>query len=653
MTRGHTPVDRRKFLTGAAVTGAAAVSAPAVAAMPVAPVSEIAIPRLPLALPPNARQEQAEIGQPIKVAATMSGPDSRPGSDYMVDVLRALDIDYVATNPASSCRGLHESINNYAMNKKPELLTAMHEEIATAMAHGYAKVSGKPMGLLFHGTVGMQHATMGLYNAWCDRAPMLVLSGNHIDAAHRPPGVPTTHAAQDPLAIVRDFTKWDDQPASLPAVGESFARAWKFAMTPPYGPVCVSLDAHLQESAASAKIPVPRITRPTFPQGDSASVKEAAKMLLAAENPVIVVDRGARTSAFQPALVELAELIGASVVDRLGRQNFPSRHALNNTTRARGTIGAADVILGMELTDFWGIVNSYADRAESSQRRTLKESVKLISINSRDLFMKSNYQDFQRYQSVDLAIAADSEATLPALVEAIKAGLTPEMKRAATQRMEKSAKALAKQRERFFGEDATYAWDASPISTARLSAELWAVIKDLDWALVSRDVRLSNWPHRMWNFDKPYQYIGDSGGAGQGYGMGAAIGAALAHREHGRFVVNLQGDGDLMYGPGAIWTAVHHKIPLLTVMHNNRAYHQEVMHVQRVGNWRERGADRAHIGTTIDNPHVDYATLAKSMGMQGFGPIENPADLGPALKKAVEIVKAGEPVLVDVVSQPR
>ena len=649
MSNDKPSVDRRKFLTAAAVSGAAAVSAPtgvgSAQAQGVAGFTK----------PPSAADMEAEIGQPVRIAATMKEEGGRPGSDFMVDVLRAMDIDYVATNPASSCRGLHESINNYAMNKKPELLTAMHEEIATAMAHGYAKVSGKPMGLLFHGTVGIQHAVMAFYNAWCDRAPMLVMSGNHGDAAHRAPGIPTTHAAQDPLAIARDFTKWDDQPGSLQASAESLMRACKIAMTPPYGPVCVSLDAHLQEGVAnpSDKLRIPKFTRSAPPQGDSGAVKEAAQMLAAAQNPVIVVDRAARTHAFQGMLVQLAELLGAAVVDQLGRQNFPSRHPLNVTPRARGVIATADVIIGLELNDFWGIVNSYADVAEARQEKRTKADVRLVSINSRDLNLKANYQEFQRFQDVDVAIAADSEATMPALIEAVRAAMNGDMRAAAERRIASHAAATQKQSERFLNVDATYAWDASPISTARLSAELWNVIKDLDWALVSRDVRLSNWPHRIWNFDKPYQYIGDSGGAGQGYGMGAAIGAALAHREHGRLVVNLQGDGDLMYGPGAIWSAVHHKIPLLTVMHNNRAYHQEIMHVQRVGNWRDRGVDRAHIGTTIDNPHVDFATLAKSMGMEGIGPISDPKDLGAAFRRAVQIVKAGEPVLVDVVSQPR
>lgn len=318
----------------------------------------------------------------------------------------------------------------------------------------------------------------------------------------------------------------------------------------------------------------------------------------------------------------------------------------------RTTIGEADVILGLELTDFWGTVNAFADNPEQKQSSRIKENTKLISITAKDLYIRANYQDFQRFQAVDVPIAADAEASLPSLIEEIKSAMTPERRSVAEKRGEALRKAWQQTQSRQM-EAAALGWDASPISTARLSAEVWAAIKNEDWALCSRDQGLSNWPHRIWNFDKPYQYIGHSGGAGQGYAMPAAVGAALAHREHGRLAVNLQPDGDMMYAPGIIWTAVHHKIPLLTIMHNNRAYHQEVMHVQRIGNWRDRGIDRAHIGTTIDNPFIDFATLAKSMGMAGIGPIQDPAELAPTLKRAVAMVKAGEPVLVDVATQPR
>ena len=202
--------------------------------------------------------------------------------------------------------------------------------------------------------------------------------------------------------------------------------------------------------------------------------------------------------------------------------------------------------------------------------------------------------------------------------------------------------------------DASYAWDACPISVARLCAELWTQIRNEDWCLASQPgTFVGNWPLRLWDFDKPYRHIGGSGGAGMGYGAPAAVGAALANKKHGRLTVNIQTDGDLMYAPGVLWTAAHHRIPLLTVMHNNRAYHQELMEVQIAANQHNRGVDRARIGTTIDDPNIDYAKLAQGMGMAGIGPIERPEDLAPAIRRGIETVKRGEPVLIDVVTQPR
>jgi thiamine pyrophosphate-dependent acetolactate synthase large subunit-like protein len=351
-------------------------------------------------------------------------------------------------------------------------------------------------------------------------------------------------------------------------------------------------------------------------------------------------------------LVQLAELLQAPVVDQGERMNFPSRHVLNHSDRARELIAAADVIVGLELTDFWGTVNAYRDQLHRTSRSSIKTGTKLISITSGDLFGKPNYQDQQRYPDVDIAMAADGEATMPALLESVKRQLNGDRKRVFEDRGKKLASSRQQLVERAKS-DATWGWDASPISTARLSAELWAAIKDSDWALVSPIDFVSRWPMRLWNFDKPYQFIGASGGAGVGYGAPAAVGAALAHRKYGRLAVSIQADGDLMYAPGVLWTAAHHRIPLLSVMHNNRGYHQEVMHIQRMAVRHERGVDSAKLGTTLENPNIDYAGLARSLGVHAEGPITDPKDLGGALKRAVDVVKRGEPALIDVVSQPR
>jgi len=634
---------RRRFLKSAAVTGAALVGGATGGA-----AAQSAPPARP------APGTAATLGREADPAGVEVLTTDRPGGDFMVDVFKTLDLEYVAANPGSSFRGLHESIVNYGGNRAPEFITCCHEESSVAMAHGYFKAEGKPMAVLVHGTVGLQHAAMAIYNAYCDRVPLYIVAGNSIDATQRRPGVEWTHSVQDAAAMVRDFIKWDDLPASLQHFAESAVRAYKIAMTPPMMPVLLVADGALQEDPVSSHAAprVPRLTRATPPQGDSAAVAEAARWLVAAESPVIVADRAARTHAGMARLVELAEALQAPVIDQGGRLNFPTRHALNHSDRARELVSGADVILGLELTDFWGTVDAYRDQLERTSRPITKPGAKLVSITAGDLFVKGNYQDIQRYPEVDLAMAADAEATLPALIDAVRRLTTGDRTRV----FEERGRKLSTDRQRLLERartEATYAWDASPISTARLSAELWAQIKDADWSLVSPVDFVSRWPLRLWDFNKPYQFLGSSGGAGVGYGAPAAAGAALANRKRGRLSVAIQADGDLMYAPGVLWTAAHHKIPLLSVMHNNRAYHQEVMHVQRMANRHNRGITQASIGTTIDNPNIDFAGLARSMGVHAEGPITDPKDLGPAIRKALEAVRAGEPALVDVVSQPR
>ena len=631
--------DRRKFLKGAAVAGAATLAAP----------GETAVARPAARVTGPLQDPRAETGTPPEADVLTT---DHCGSDFMVDVIKSLDIEYFCANPGSSFRALHESIVNYGGNQKPEFITCCHEESSVAMAHAYSKIEGKPIGVMAHGTVGLQHAAMGIYNAYCDRVPVFIVVGNSLDATQRRPGVEWEHSVQDAASIVRDFVKWDDTPISLGHFAESAARAYKIAMTPPMEPVLLVADSDLQERPLSEKdkLRVQKATRTSPPQGDSGAVAEAAKLLVAAQNPVIVADRAARTAAGMKYLMELAETLQAPVLDQGGRMNFPTRHKLNLSGRGRPLIAEADVILGLELTDFWGTVNSYRDQLERTSRRITKPGTKLISITAGDLYIKSNYQDFERYPEIDIAMAADAEATLPALTEAVKRLITPDRKNAFQARGAKLAAAhdAAAEQAR---KEAAYGWDASPISTARMSAELWAQIKNEDWSLVSNGA--GGWPQRLWNFDKYYQHIGGSGGAGVGYGAPASVGGALANRKYGRLSVSIQNDGDLMYAPGVLWTASHHRIPLLSVMHNNRAYHQEVMHLQRMGNRHNRGIDRAYIGTTIEDPNIDYAKLAQSMSWYAEGPITDPKDLGPAIKRALAAVKRGEPALVDVVSQPR
>ncbi len=640
-------VNRRGFLKGAAAGAAALVAKPS-------PPESQGAAQAPVraATPlPGAALAAAETGPPPRADVYTT---DRPGSDFMLDVIKTLGIEYVAANPGSTFRALHESIINYGGNKTPELLTCCHEESSVAMAHGYAKIEGKPMMVMAHGTVGLQHASMAIYNAYADRVPVYLVIGNVADGPWRRSDVEWTHAVQDAALMVRDYTKWDDSPISLTQFASSAIRAYKVAMTPPMGPTVIVADAVLQEEPVSEedrrRLRVPKLSITTPPAGDSSAVADIAKLLVAAENPLIVTGRSARTPKGLELLVELAELLQAPVTDRRQRMNFPTRHPLYGS----GSIANADVVLGLEVPDFWNVTHAQTplNRMGMEVRSLTKAGAKLITISSMDLLMKSNYQDFGQYNEADIAVAADAEATLPSLIEACRKLITPERKRVFEQRGKQYAENAKRIREQDL-QQAAWGWDSSPVSTARMSAELWNQIKNEDWSLVSDVVFQSWWPTRMWDFTKHYQFIGGHGAYGIGYGAPAAVGAALANKKHGRVTINIQSDGDLNYAPGVLWTAAHHHIPLLSIMHNNRAYHQERMFVADMAARAQRDVSRVDIGNAINDPNIDYATMAKAYGMYSIGPIENPAELGPAIKKALDVVKRGEPALIDVVSQPR
>jgi acetolactate synthase I/II/III large subunit len=630
-------VERRNFLKGA-IAGAATLALPgekALAAEPVAAAHPApVIPPLPEADPP------VEVGS-LNV--------ERSGSDFMADVLKSLPFEYICANPGDKFRALQESLTGpYGGNKNPEWITCLHEEIAAGMGHGYAKMEGKPLCVFAHGTVGLQHASMGIYNAYCDRVPVYLVVGNSLD-------IPGNHSVQDAASMVRDFIRWDSTPASLDRFAESAVRAYGIAITPPRMPVLLVADSEMQENPMP-KGPdpeIPKVTWPKPPQGDSGSVAEAARMLTQAENPVIVVDKYADTQAGTDRLVELAELLQAPVIDQAGRMNFPNHHPLNHSFGARRALVAnADVLMGLEVTSLYGTANSSREQLVPDTKQVLKPGAKIISIGADPLMTKGNFLDMGRYQPVDLSISADGETTMLPLIEAVKSQLTSNQKAAGQIRGAKLAAMQQKTLEQARVE-ASYAWDANPVSTGRLSAELWEAVKNEDWSFVSYIMHFSWWPLRTWPMEKHYHWNGNTGGNGMGYNAPASLGAALANKKHGRITVNVQCDGDLMYAPSVLWTAAHHKIPILNVMHNNRAYHQEVMHLQRMASRHNRGMESVGIGVKISNPDIDYAKLAASMGVYSEGPITDPKDVGPALKRAVAVVKRGEPALVDVVTQPR
>ena len=618
-------VARRDFMKSAAVAGAA-----------------LATPAGVAGAEPTARSRTAARVGAVPIVtqrAETTPPSSDPvltqdtsGSDFMIDVMKSLDIPYVFANAAATFRGLQESVINYGGNSNPEFITCVHEEQSAAMAHGYFKVEGKPAAIMAHSVVGLQHASMAIYNAFVDRVPIYVMLGNIMDVRMRITTDQWYHSVQDPAVMVRDYIKWDDEPVSLQHFAESAVRAYQIAMTPPIGPVVLTVDAEMAErpipEADQGRLSIPKLVRPTPPQGNRAAVREVARLLVEAENPVVMAGGTlTRTQEGRRAYLELRDILGSP----------------------RVSTAQADVIFAIEVGDLYGRLYRARDLIHRTWTRTANPDATVITLGLQHLNHKANYQNFYRYTEVDLAITGDGEATLPLLIEEVRRVITPARRRVFEERAAESAAAAARGRERARAA-ATVAWGASPISVQRLGAEIWRQIRTEDWSQVMIGIGV---PTSLWNFDTHYRSIGSWGGGGMGYGPPASVGAALANKKYGRFSVAIQGDGDFMYSPGALWTAAHHQIPLLMVMHNNRAYHQELMHIQRMGNRRNRGIDRAHIGTALDDPAIDYATLARSMGWYAEGPIENPNDLEPALARAKAVVKRGEPALVDVVTQPR
>jgi benzoylformate decarboxylase/acetolactate synthase-1/2/3 large subunit len=622
-------VARRAFLKGAAAAGAAIAAMPASA---------------------QAAQEARSPANTAEGANRQGGKFiTRPGSDFMVDVIKSLGIKYVASCPASSFRSLHESFVNYGGNKDPEFISCLHEESSAAIAHGYFKAAGKPLAICAHGTVGLQHAAMGVYNAWCDRVPMLVIGGNVLDAAKRRPGVEWYHCAQDPAALMRDFMKWDDQPVSLQHFADSTVRAYKMAMAPPMAPVMISCDLELQESPIEQEAVIPKVVLSAPPQADMRMLEEAARLLVNAEHPVLIADRTARSQEGVQALVALAEALQAPVVSTGNRFNFPTMHPLHLSDRRKDLVREADVILMLEVSDPWSMLNDFGDPWKEV-RPVAHPDLKLIHITLEDFIMKSNLQDMQRFVQPTLPISGDSQVSLPLLVEAVKRLASAERRMAFAQRGEQIARQHAAMIQAA-RQAASYGWEASPISTGRLAAEVWNAVRHEPWSLVVTDA--TSWPKRLWDATDFAQMLGGSGGYGVGYSAPAAVGAALANRDKGLLSVVIQPDGDLLFAPGVLWTAAHHKIPLLMVMFNNQAYGQEVMHLQRMANLHQRDPRTSRIGTMMWDPEINFSKIAEGHGVWAEGPITDPNALGPALQRALKVVKGGAPALVDVICQLR
>jgi acetolactate synthase I/II/III large subunit len=536
------------------------------------------------------------------------------------EVLQALGIEYAAAGPADDAlsRRTREGI------LPPVLLECRHEEFAVAMAHGYAKIAGKPMAALLDGESAVKRAAMAIFNAFADRVPVLafVAKGDSTDT-------------RDPVASMREFIKWVGEagaPQTFPAVA---ARAYQAALTPPMGPAAIIFDPCIADSSLPPAS-LPRVPAVYPPRGDRGAVAEAAQLLAGAERPLICAERAARTPEGPGLIVELAELLGAPVRS-WERMNFPNRHPLAGS----GWSGyEPDFLLALDVRD----VDALARRSGGCR---------VVHITPLLLEANRNYQTHGAYaDKVAIDISGDVEATLPGLTEECRQRMTPAARSAAAERSRRFAE-VHREAWQAHWEAARRGRNASPVTVPRLCAELWPLIEHEDWSLVSWAGFLSDWPLRLWNFDRHYRYIGGQGAGGLGYGAPAAAGAALANQPHGRLSINIQSDGDLMYGPAILSTLARLRIPLLTVMHNNRSYQAEVAGLRLQASLMNRDPDRAETGTALDDPAIDFAALARSMGIYAEGPLSDPAQLHSALLRGLERVKAGEPVLIDVLTQLR
>ncbi|HEY4214804.1 MAG TPA: thiamine pyrophosphate-binding protein [Steroidobacteraceae bacterium] len=567
----------------------------------------------------------------------------RPGSDLMVQTLKELGIEFLAANPGSSFEALQESVVNYGTppNTMPEFITALHEESAVDMASGYGRAEGKPMCALVHGTVGLQHASMAIYQAYYFGTPMVLIAGRD-DTFIQP------HTANDMAAMVRGFTKWDAQPTTLEGALQALQEAYRQAVTPPTAPTLVVIDTELQKLEAGA-LTVPKYKPPVISGVDRTAAREIAEKLLGATNPRISVGQ-LRTPEGVRHAIELAELVGASTSTTAtsGPMSFPQRHPLCGP----GANTKYDFTLGLETGP--ADIALVGPRISSLTAARDKSGIGFGGLRAEH--GRERAEGGGRRNVIVAQLDVDAEASLPEITRAAKELMTRSHQRVIGERTAKHAAANEEARLsalRTAVDAKRVGWDASPVSTARLYAELWPLIMNEDWCLAS-PTNFSGAHHRqLWAHDRPYSYLGGAGAAGLGYGAGACAGAALAARARGRFVINVQTDGDLNYAPGALWSAAHHRLPMLTIMHNNRAYHQELMFLEFMAGLRGRGTDRAHIGSTLRNPFIDYKKMAEAYGMAGEGPIDNPNLLQAALRRGLASVKRGEPYMIDVLTQPR
>ena len=588
-------------------------------------------------------------------------PSERYGSDFIVDVIKQYDFEYVSINPGSSFRALHDSLVNYGGNKKPEIIECLHENTAIGIAHGYAKATGKPMLTILHNLVGLLHGTMAIYYAFTDRVPMVIAGATGpMDIAKRRPKMDWIHTALIQGNAIRDYVKWDDQPYSLASVPDSFARAYRIANTEPKGPTYICFDIPIQEEPVEEEIPllnVRRLMPPSPIQADDEALEKAADLLVGAKNPVVLAGYLGRNQASVARLVELSELLALPVIDLQNRFNFPNTHPLDLT--GSDCLKSADLLLALDVRSLAGPTTKYS--SETPLKPTLAERIKgkssiladscqIIELGLSDLGISSWAMEYGKIHEVDLSILCDTSVALPALIKKCREKLSARGRGQEELRVRRdnlSAQHVLIRKK--WQEDSRKNWDLKPMTVPRLAAEVGAALKGEDWILTESS-GLKGWARKLWDFDEPYRFPGI--GLGTGTQINISLGVALAYKGTGKLVVDIQPDGDLLFDTSALWVAAHHQIPLLIVMLNNRSYQNSWKHAVSLAKTRGYPVEGADIGTELDKPAPDFAKIAQGFGWYAEGPIEDGGQVQAAIKRAIQVIREeGRAALIDTVTQ--
>ncbi|MFI5266420.1 MAG: thiamine pyrophosphate-binding protein [Chloroflexota bacterium] len=576
------------------------------------------------------------------------------GSDLIMEMLRRLDIEYAAVLPGSTFRGIHDSAVNYTANYRPEFILCNHEMITVSLARGYYRASGKPMVAMVHNVVGLLNTAMTIYDAWCDRAPVVILGGTGpLDSTGRRPWIDWIHTANVQGNFVRGITKWDDQPGSVASIPEAIMRAYRIAVTEPAGPVYVCFDVDLQEEALPDGFPIPDVSRykpAAPPEPDRAALRDAAKLLVGAEMPLCFAGRVGASAEAVRTLVQLAELLAMPVVDTGTRWSFPSPHALDFADMRTEFLRQADVVLGMEVMDLHGSMRLPVNYTTRKAEALDVSNQKVINVSVDELIHGGQTTDFQALPAVDVPILANSSVTLPLLLEEVRRALDS----GAQARIDRRRQALVgKQAEMREKQQAGVRklWDRPQISETRLAGELWNKVKDEDYLFTWGKLR--RMIPGVATISGPEQHLGEGGGGAVGATPGMVLGAGLALKDSGKLPVSILGDGETLSSIQALWTAAHYKIPGLWVINNNHSYYNDENHQDLIAKFRKRPPENKVVAMRMQDPEVDFSTIAKTFGLHGEGPVKSAADLPAALDRAIAAVKEGQLAVVDVWTETR